>query len=546
MSLISETKQKLEAQARELDLLPKAPTSPNRPQLKLPTDDREYHDFAREAGEIIVAAFQATNDPRKLLFRRAQVPVRVNPEQKRLDEMGGQTFRTWASDHFACYRECTYNDGTTRRKIRTMSLDVATATLASDVFLAQLPEIKRLNFVRQPVFRAGGKIELLKPGFLSEQGIFTIADGAVTYDEEMTLEQARSVIDDLLSEYPLDERSKSVVLAAMLTTFCAPLLPKGARPPAFIYTANSPGAGKTMLAKFALAPLFGSAASRAFPIREELRKVLDILALEAASYCLFDNLKGKIAGEDIEAFLTSSEWEVRPLGQSIKYRVENVTTVFFTGNQARFSEDMRERSLFAELLVKEADPSERSFSRVIDDAFLGGAKVRSQICSALWAFVRYWDADGRPKAPSSMPRFEGWSAIVPAIVTHAGFADPLRKPDLHGVNEETADMRALVAAMAPAPDGGKAKYEFDELMIEVRARGLFEDLIDEHQSRRRGAPFFDEKGLPTAAARSGFGKLFVKFDTRVFVINGCAISFSLTGRGDTRRYVFERVANRAG
>jgi len=456
--------------------------------------------------------------------------------------MTAQKFRTWASDFFACYRE-KIDGEMTIRKIRTMGLDAATATLESDHFLRQLPKIKRLNFSKQPIFRADSGIDLLKPGFFEEQGIYTIDDGLI-YDESMSVEQAREALDDLLKEYPLDDRSKAVVITAMLTTFCAAMLPKGARPPAFIYTANSPGAGKTILVKFALIPLFGSAASRSFPRYEELRKVLDVLAIEAANYVFFDNIRSKIDGEEIESFLTASEWEARPLGLSVKYRMENITTVFFTGNQARFSDDMRDRSLFAELFVREADNRDRHFSRIIDDTFLAAPEIRTKICSALWALVKYWDGQGRPPAKSLMPRFEAWSKIAPAITSCVGYADALKKPDLTGAVGEGDDMRALVAALAPpagSPDGPFVDYEFEDAIAKIRELGLFDEMIEEHAGRRKGLPLFDNTNV-TAAGRSLFGKLLARYDKRAFKLDATAtVTLSLIGRGDSRRYRFERI-----
>jgi len=77
----------------------------------------------------------------------------------------------------------------------------------------------------------------------------------------------------------------------------------------------------------------------------------------------------------------------------------------------------------------------------------------------------------------------------------------------------------------------------------VRERGFFDEFKEEHESRRRGAPFFDDSGKATPAARSGFGKLFARFDGRIFTLDARApIRFSLSGRGDRRLYVFERAS----
>jgi hypothetical protein len=81
----------------------------NRPQLKLPTDNRELHHFARDIGQLVCHRSQEDQlfvlDTRARLFRRDMSPVIVNVEAKRLDSMSAELFRTWAAQFVACYRE---------------------------------------------------------------------------------------------------------------------------------------------------------------------------------------------------------------------------------------------------------------------------------------------------------------------------------------------------------------------------------------------------------------------------------------------------------
>jgi hypothetical protein len=524
MSLISETKQALEKQAREEGLIDAPAGNGSKAQLKLPGDNREYSVFAREAGEILAT---------KGLFRRDLVPVTINDEKKRLDPMSGQHFRTWAERHIGFFKERTVQD-LLYRIPKTMNLDVALAVLESRTFLSQLPEIRRLNAARQPVYREDGRIELLSPGFFEEQGIYTLDDG-LTYDLEMTGARGAEIMRDLFKEYPLDARSLAAQIGAMLTMFCACMVNDGTRPPCFIYTANAPRAGKTMLAKFPVISVVGSAATRTLPRYEEARKVLDIIVLQGDSYAIFDNIRGKIQGEEIEAFLAGPLWEVRPLGQSRQYRIENNAIVFFTGNQLDKSQDMSDRALIIELLVEEADSRDRKFSRIINDAFIAARARRSEICSALWAMVRDWDAAGRlPKEPKLMGGFETWSKVVPPIVLHAGFGDCLLKAHIKGSPDELDDMFVLVRALAPVEPETESKSEFDDLMTKVKELGLFEN--EEVRGGRRDADLFDKDGKVTRSGRSLFGKLFIRYDRRKFLIDSRSLVFLVIGRGDSRRY----------
>jgi hypothetical protein len=500
-----------------------------RPQLKLPTDDREYHDFAREIGEIIVK----TN----LLFRRGERAVTVNEETKSLNVMTAQSFRTWVSEFVACYREKGENKV---RKIRTMTLDTAQAVLQSKHFWNQLPEIKRLNTMRLPVVRADDRIELLEAGYFAEQGIYTLQDG-LTIDASMTLKEARRVINEFKEFFPYKSpRSKAASLAAGLTMYCATMLPARSLRPAFIYTANAKGAGKTLDAKCAIVPVVGSCAPRSLPRKEEAKKVLDVAAMEGATYVLFDNAKGKIQGEEIESFITAAQWEARPLGESAKIIGENAATVFLTGNQSATSEDMADRCLLIELFVEEADNRDRSIPRprVIDDAFLESIPQRSKICSAYWAFVRAWDAAGRPEPVSYMPRFEKWSRVVPAIVSYAGFGDALERVEVRGVGDELNDMRELVKVLAPIDTEIVVEKDFTQLITALSELDLFEDM--QLRSRRDGE-LFDGSGRATMATRATFGKLFDRYDGRLFRFPDMTLRFRIRDKGDNKRFIISLV-----
>ena len=269
--------------------------------------------------------------------------------------------------------------------------------------------------------------------------------------------------------------------------------------------------------------------------------MLDSLALDASIYILFDNIRGKIVGEDIEAFITSQTWDGRLLGESARFRVDNVATVFFTGNESTTSGDIAERCLFCELFIHEADNRDRVIPRVIDDSFLAEPARRSQILSALWALVRAWEADGKPMPEKLMPRFEEWSKIVPGIVIAAKYADPLAAPELP-TDIEIADMRALVKILAPEPpvEGEERQmrrvWRFDEIIDEIREHGLFEDV--EIWQGRQQRDLFDSDGKITSAGKSFFGKLLTRYNERLFKTDeDSRLRFRVEGKGNSRKYI---------
>ncbi len=112
-------------------------------------------------------------------------------------------------------------------------------------------------------------------------------------------------------------RSRAVQLAAMLSQFAGGCVPPCSRGMGFLWNANTPRSGKTLLAKLAIIPVHGSVAIQSWASKDdELKKILDAEVLRAASYIFFDNVRGHIASQAIEAFITSPMWTGRILGKT--------------------------------------------------------------------------------------------------------------------------------------------------------------------------------------------------------------------------------------
>src|ERR1051326_7798207 len=282
----------------------------------------------------------------------------------------------------------------------------------------------------------------------------------------------------------------------MVTLYCAGLLPEGALRPVFIYLANAEGAGKTMLAKCAIAPVHGFVDTEGAPKDgAEIAKELLTAVMEARTYSLLDNCKGYLGSAQLEAFTSSSRWKGRMLGVSKSFCGDNNVTVFITGNSCTVSPDIRRRSLFVELFMEQERAEDRSFKRVLDDGVL--LAMRADILAALWAFVREWDAAGRPKASRTHSTFPWWAQIIGGIVEFAGFGCQLETDEIQSASDlDGSDMRELVTAMGSEPQ------TFDEIVSLAREKGLFERLLA-------------GEGELKPSDKSAFGKLLKRYDRRV-------------------------------
>jgi hypothetical protein len=105
--------------------------------------------------------------------------------------------------------------------------------------------------------RENGTIELLRSGYDRESLTLTLPQ--CDYDTALPTLPAKTVINELLSEFPFadDGRSKAVTIAAMVGLFCAGFFGTGIPRPVFVYLANAEGAGKTLCAKVAITPTHG-------------------------------------------------------------------------------------------------------------------------------------------------------------------------------------------------------------------------------------------------------------------------------------------------
>jgi hypothetical protein len=297
-----------------------------------------------------------------------------------------------------------------------------------------------------------------------------------------------------------------------------------------------------MLAKSAITPVTGEISERAFPRREETRKALDQLAVDGVPVVLFDNVKGRLGGEEIEAFMTSTRRSGRIIGEGGGFNVPNVTTCFFTGNDFEVTRDMCQRCLFVDLFLAEIDSSQRRFKRIITEQLLADVTFRTEICSALCTMVRHWDAQGRPRGKTIMPKCPEWSAVIGGIVDAAGFGDCCAKPEIANSGGDILEMQKLVRELAPGT-ADQSRSTFPEVISKIRELGLFEKL----ELRNREGEIqevTDSEGNLTPAGRSHFGRLFRKFDQRLFPgEDGERLRWVVHGPKDNRKFLVVRESD---
>jgi hypothetical protein len=238
------------------------------PRIQTPQDDRLDSKFATELGQIL-----SPHDVYRLYDRAVKVAT-DDDSLSVFKQISAEEFCTLIEDYCVPFR-IRHDSGREFRVIRSLDTNTARKVLASPHFLRELREVRRLNSVSLPIIRSDGKLELLSPGYDAHSRVLTL--GTPICYEQMSLDQAASFFKSLLREFPFYEpdrlRAVSVVIAQVLTLFCAHIFPRGTVRPGFLFTANDVGSGKTLLAKLALIPILGRAPTGTYPQDEpEMRK----------------------------------------------------------------------------------------------------------------------------------------------------------------------------------------------------------------------------------------------------------------------------------
>ena len=494
----------LEASADVSDFIGQAEAGPAvvsgvLPKIRLPGNGHRIGQTAEDLGKAL---------REQDLFERDGIVLMVN-RRGRLSVMVSEKFHSWIEDYVAPYKLGEHGE-----EAASMSDKCASGVLASEQFIRELRPIRRVATVRLPVIRKDGTLELLPEGYDAETQVLTRSE--MELQDDMTLEQAKAVFDEWMIDFPWPTneaeaaRSRAVALAAMFAPYLDLMLAPREPRPAFIFSANSEGAGKTLLCRLAVCPVFGPMKITAPPEgseSEELTKALNAAAINGEPYLVFDNWRGEIKSSSLEAFITANVWAGRVLGASRNFEVEKSCLIYVTANTARVNADMRRRCLQLSLHVREAKIEERRYSRAISEEDILSA--RPQLLGALWAFVKHWDAQGRTPGSVNHSSFPRWSAQVGGIVQLVTGIHPCTLP-MVSADDTLVDMEKLVGAVMVDETQPVLEFRPAELMAKSREMGLFAWVLDETP------PDEERQDKQVRRERSAFGKILARFDGRTF------------------------------
>lgn len=438
------------------------------------------------------------------LFLRGNEIGEINPMSGEWKPMTPHAFQTWIYDAANIMPVKDWDRAGDGKRVPIegeLGTDQARVILASDNFRTKLPKVTQINRVKLPVYREAldergsetrkgfRKIELLQPGYDAETQTFTTASGE-DFNENLDPDEAVKWLKKLMRDFPWGdpERSRGVFVAAFLTLFCRNLFIGKA--PLFLFVANLPGSGKSMLTKLCIAPVVGDDTAPSGwnrDDRQETRKEMDACAQVFSPYLWFDDVdRCKVMGTDLNRWLTGSTWACRVMGTKEIFKGALKTVTFMTGNGITTDDNLERRTLTIDLFARQrSNERKKEDDRIeLDEGFFNKEENMRQCLAVCWALVRWWDENGDRIVTSQRPveSFEHWSSIVPSIAEFATFPKslaPYEAPD--GGNQEGKEWKTLAGILidefCTKRGATSAEVTMRDVIRTARLNGLFQDKL---------------------------------------------------------------------
>jgi len=341
-----------------------------------------------------------------------------------------------------------------------VAADLARVILSADEFRRHVRPLRGVTTVRLPIWRDGtpeSGLILMPPGYHAATQMFCV--DAVPYDAEADADRARGWFLETIKGFPFDgDRSRAAFVCLMLQPFARLLIPHGEKPLHGIFISNQARSGKSRLAAAVLAPCYGLAASQSLDRNpDELRAVLDAVALENAPYLWLDDM-GDLRSRPLNQFMTAARHKARVKGHTRTEEADLQTMVLITGNGLDVGMEIAERSLLVDLWLAE-DAAGRRFDLEITDAWLARPDTRARFLAFLFAILRHWCDAGRPiDRDARRAGFEATSRLCGSVVRSAAIGNAFaRRESTMGGDSEGEALRALLRAAAERchPEGGE-------------------------------------------------------------------------------------------
>jgi hypothetical protein len=436
----------------------------------------------------------------------------------------------------------------------TMHKEEAATLLADCIFLRGVRPLKGVNHVRCPVVRPNGELEALPWGYDAQTQIYTVP-GGMEYNFDVPMEVAKGRILRLLKSFPItDDRSLAVQVAAMLALFIRHLPGGSGLRPGFLWYANKPGSGKSVLAKVCLYIVMGRAAVAKLKKDDDLDKEIEAFCRAAVPYIFLDNIRGGLNSTTIEQMLTSEESTGRAMGGHGTFDAKNSALLLATGNQLDLTEDALRRFLLIDLFEK-GDPEQRVVEIPLNDTLMRTETWRVEMLESLWALVRNWHERGMVRGKKSLASFEEYAALLGGIVEEAGYENPFQKAEIADAKSPgAAEFDELLSMLLDEMGEDTSREVTMEVLARIaRAGQLYQKSVGTEAEGKKltikldGIPVAERAMAPDLgyldqAMKSGFGKMMTKQIGTEHLIGGRKVEFGKRAEARKATYTVRVVA----
>ena len=288
------------------------------------------------------------------------------------------------------------------------------------------------GIVETPVLRRDGSL-LDVPGYDVGTGLlYEPSGGALTVPEHPPRKWAIIAVRKfrrVFRQFPwVSAAHFSAFLAAMLTVLARRMI--DGPTPFFLIDANTPGSGKSLLARCLGLILYGRDPGMTPNTTDdgEMQKRLTTIAMAAAPLVILDNISGQLGTPSLDSALTTGWWTSRILGGNQQYDGPLRAVWVGTGNNAQPAYDMPRRICYIRLESPLENPEERDDLEIED---LPGwiQEHRSELLWLALIILRAFVAAGRPSAGlRQWGSYTDWTLIRDCLVW-GGLPDPASTRD---------------------------------------------------------------------------------------------------------------------
>lgn len=332
---------------------------------------------------------------------------------------------------------------------------------------------------------------------------------------------------DLVSDFCLDDESKSHLLALLLTIMFRPML--NGNVPLFVVNAAMERSGKTKLIQDVVGPIVLGNPIPTWTMpndADEMTKQITSKLLAGRPVLLADNRATKLDSPELASMITSRTISGRKLGKSLDLEFKNVTTIIVTGNAMECSSEIAKRALTIEVNPGTDSPETRTNFRHAD---LIGAVVKRAAGVRKWLdrIIGEWADAECPKCEKPFGGFERWMDTVGSILVFHGY--PLmheRAVAVRKLDPLDSEFLRFIERWADVLGDGPVRSE--ELLTMLKNDGdIWPEVLAGQNDR---------------AHQIALGRKLAKAVDRVTMLeNGVRVRISKKHSGSARRYVLAVV-----